>query len=262
MSSSLSGEITNTRAKTKRNVRLFHVGRKGKFFHSSAKSILMVERASSFPGTNNIERFTNKLCCITLIQTRKGKSSNISRHFQFKKQTPNFNRRQHLQNSKIFGRRKVLCIMIKSSLQWQRLKKSWAMVILLASVLPRIATVLEILSLQALEKPKVRLSLFCRVMVQQDILVNNRHPIFKLVFTAVSRYSSLCLSASWSQAFLAETRETGNGNRERTTRETRNCANRLRFSRKAEYVLLWKKLGTELFRSSLLHSSCILVNYW
>ena len=84
MSSSLSGEITNTRAKTKRNVRLFHVGRKGKFFHSSAKSILMVERASSFPGTNSIERFTNKLCCITLIQTRKGKSSNISRHFQFK----------------------------------------------------------------------------------------------------------------------------------------------------------------------------------
>ena len=64
MSSSLSGEITNTRAKTKRNVRLFHVGRKGKFSHSSAKSILMAERASSFLGTKNIERFTKKLCRI------------------------------------------------------------------------------------------------------------------------------------------------------------------------------------------------------
>ena len=55
MSSSLSGEITNTRAKTKRNVRLFHVGRRGKFPHSSAKSVLMVERASYFLGTDNIE---------------------------------------------------------------------------------------------------------------------------------------------------------------------------------------------------------------
>ena len=79
MSSSLSGEITNTRANTKRNVRLFHVGRKGKFSHSSTKSILMAERASSFLGTNNIERFTNKLCRITLIQTRTDESSNISR---------------------------------------------------------------------------------------------------------------------------------------------------------------------------------------
>ena len=54
MSSSLSGEMTTTKVTTKRIVRLFHVGRRGKF-HSSAKSVLMVERASSFPGTNNIE---------------------------------------------------------------------------------------------------------------------------------------------------------------------------------------------------------------
>ena len=53
--SSLSGEMTTTKVTTKRTVRLFHVGRRGKFPHSSAKSVLMVEGASSFPGTNNIE---------------------------------------------------------------------------------------------------------------------------------------------------------------------------------------------------------------
>ena len=55
MSSSLSGEMTTTKVTTKRIERLFHVGRRGKFPHSSAKSVLMVERASYFLGTNNIE---------------------------------------------------------------------------------------------------------------------------------------------------------------------------------------------------------------
>ena len=66
MSSSLSGEIINTRATTKRNVGLFHFGLKGKFPHGSAKSFSMAETASSFLGTDNIEKFTNKLYCITL----------------------------------------------------------------------------------------------------------------------------------------------------------------------------------------------------
>ena len=77
MSSSLSGEMTTTRKTMKRIERLFHVGRRGKLPHSSAKSILMVEGASSFLGTNNIDRFTNMLYCITLIETRKDKSLNI-----------------------------------------------------------------------------------------------------------------------------------------------------------------------------------------
>ena len=55
MSSSLSGEMTTTKVTTKRTERLFHVGRRGKFPRSSAKSVLMVERASYFLGTNNIE---------------------------------------------------------------------------------------------------------------------------------------------------------------------------------------------------------------
>ena len=55
MSSSLSGEMTTTKVTTKRTEKLFHVGRRGKFPHSSAKSVLMVERASYFLGTNNIE---------------------------------------------------------------------------------------------------------------------------------------------------------------------------------------------------------------
>ena len=95
MSSSLSGEITNTRAKTKRNVRLFHVGRRRKSLHSSAESILMAERALSSLGTNNIEQFTNKLCCITLTQTRKDRSLNIGHLLQTNNQTQNLNCRKH-----------------------------------------------------------------------------------------------------------------------------------------------------------------------
>ena len=71
MLSPLSGEMTTTRTTRKRIKRLFQVGRRGKSLHSSAESILMAERASSSLGTNNIELFTNKLCCITLIQIRK-----------------------------------------------------------------------------------------------------------------------------------------------------------------------------------------------
>ena len=52
MSSSLSGEMTTTKVTTRRIERLFHFGRRGKFPHSSAKSVLMIERASSFLGTN------------------------------------------------------------------------------------------------------------------------------------------------------------------------------------------------------------------
>ena len=40
MSSSLSGEITNTRAKTKRNVRLFHVGREYQEYLDGRKSFI------------------------------------------------------------------------------------------------------------------------------------------------------------------------------------------------------------------------------
>ena len=94
MSSSLSGEIINTRATTKRNVGLFHFGRKGKFPHSSAKSVSMAETASSFLGTDNIEKFTNKLYCITLTQTRKGKSSNISRISERNNERQQHHRRQ------------------------------------------------------------------------------------------------------------------------------------------------------------------------
>ena len=94
MSSSLSGEMTTMEASTKRIERLFHVGRKGKFPHSLAKSVLMAERASSFLGTNNIEKFTNKLYCITLIQTRKDKSSNISRISERNNQRQQHHRQQ------------------------------------------------------------------------------------------------------------------------------------------------------------------------
>ena len=56
------------------------------------------KRALSSLGTNNIERFTNKLCCITLTQTRKDRSLNIGHLLQINNQTQNLNCRKHLQN--------------------------------------------------------------------------------------------------------------------------------------------------------------------
>ena len=56
------------------------------------------KRALSSLGTNNIERFTNKLCCFTLTQTRKDRSLNIGHLLQINNQTQNLNCRKHLQN--------------------------------------------------------------------------------------------------------------------------------------------------------------------
>ena len=98
MLSPSSEEMITTKTTRKRIERLFQVGRRGKSLHSSAVSILMVERALSSPGTNNIERFTNKLYCITLIKTRKDKSLNIGRLLPTNNQTHNLNCRTHIQH--------------------------------------------------------------------------------------------------------------------------------------------------------------------
>ena len=76
----LSAETTNTEIRMKKKDVSFHVGPEGKYPHSFKKSSWMAERALFFLGTRNTEQFTEKRCCITLIQAKKDRNLNTTRN--------------------------------------------------------------------------------------------------------------------------------------------------------------------------------------
>ena len=79
-SSLLSAEMTNTVIRMKKKDLSFHVGLQGRSSRSFINSTWMEERALFFLGTKNIEQFTRKRCCISLIQTRGDRNLNINQN--------------------------------------------------------------------------------------------------------------------------------------------------------------------------------------